>query len=153
MESNSTEGKIEQFLMPLLEGTDIFIVSIKVTPTNNLKVYLDADTGLNISKSVSIHRKLYQLIEEAQMFPEGDFALEVGSPGIDEPLVSMRQYQKNIGRTVEVTPLEGVEVLGILKEANDEQVVLGVKVGKKKEITDMTIPLNFIKKIVVQVTF
>ena len=45
-------------------------------------------------------------MEEAAWFPEGDFSLEVSSPGIDEPLVLNRQYVKNMGRKVEVTFLD-----------------------------------------------
>lgn len=153
MESQSTEARIESLLLPLLENTDIFLTAIKIKPTNNIKVYLDADNGLDVRKSATVNRKLYHLIEEAQMFPEGDYSLEVSSPGVDEPLVSIRQYKKNVGRTVEITPMEGAEVLGLLKEVTEEKVVLEVKVGKKKEVTVVEIPLSFIKKIVVQVTF
>jgi len=153
MESQSTEARIELLLLPLLEDTDIFLTAIKIKPTNNIKVYLDADNGLDVRKSATVNRKLYHLIEEAQMFPDGDYSLEVSSPGIEEPLVSIRQYKKNVGRTVEVTPIEGVEVLGVLKEVTEDKVVLEVKVGKKKEISMVEVPLSFIKKIVVQVTF
>src|SRR5580692_7097827 len=95
--------KVYALLEPLLEGTDIFIVSIKVKPINNIKVYLDADSGFSIDKCTAVNRKLYARIEEEQMFPAGDFSLEVSSPGVDEPLTQMRQYKKNIGRKVTVT--------------------------------------------------
>jgi ribosome maturation factor RimP len=87
------------------------------------------------------------------MFPGGDFSLEVSSPGVDEPLVSERQYLKNIGRTVLVTPTEGNEVLGVLKEVKDEKLVIEVKAEKKKEIQVVEIPMNDIKKTVVQIIF
>lgn len=153
MDSNTPEARIENLLQPLLEGTDMYITCIKIKPTNNIKVYLDADSGLNVSKSASVNRKLYALLEEAQMYPDGDFSLEVSSPGIDEPLVSLRQYKKNVGRSVEVTPLEGKEIIGLLKEVTEDKVILAVKQGKKKETDDVEIPLSFIKKTVVQVTF
>lgn len=146
--------QIKGMLEPLLEGTDMFVVNLKIKPTNNIKVYLDADGGLSIDKSAKINRKLYHLIEESQMFPEGDFSLEVSSPGVDEPLTSTRQYNKNIGRTVAVTPVvEGPETVGILKEVGEDKIVLEVKVPKKKETTMVEIPLSEIKKIVVQIVF
>src|SRR5690606_37903099 len=95
--------KITDMVSPLLEGTDMFITGIHIKPTNNIKLYLDADSGLSIEKSATINRKLYKLIEAEGMFPDGDFSLEVSSPGIDEPLVSIRQYVKNTGRTLLVT--------------------------------------------------
>lgn len=146
--------QIRTFLEPLLEGTDMFITNIKIKPTNNIKVYLDADTGLSIDKCAKINRKLYALIEESGMYPDGDFSLEVSSPGVDEPLTSRRQYQKNIGRMVAVTPEDGgPDKTGILKEVNDESVLIEMKIPKKKETTIVNIPFSEIKKIIVQIVF
>ena len=145
--------KIRQLAEPLLEGTDMFIINIKIKPINNIKLYIDADEGLSIKKSAEINRKLYHLIEAEQIFPDGDFSLEVSSPGVDEPLTQERQYRINIGRTVLVTPVEGADVLGVLKEVTEEKLVLEVKVPKKKETTMVEMPLSDIKKTVVQIIF
>jgi len=145
--------KIKVLTAPLLEGTDMFIVNVKIKPTNNIKLYLDADGGLSVGKSAEINRKLYKLIEAEAMFPDGDFSLEVSSPGVDEPLLSDRQYKKNIGRTVLITPAEGKDILGLLKEVLEDKLVLEVKVPKKKETTVVEVPLADIKKTVVQITF
>lgn len=147
--------KIKELAEPLLEGSDMFIVNIKIKPTNNIKLFLDADSGLNVGKSASINRKLYALLEEAQLFPDGDFSLEVSSPGVDEPLLSMRQYHKNVGRTVLVTPAtEGApETLGVLKEVGEDKITLEVKIPKKKETELKEIPFSEIKTIVVQIIF
>jgi ribosome maturation factor RimP len=149
----SIENRIIAMLDPLLEGSDMFLTSVRIKPTNNIKVFLDADSGLNVAKSAEVNRKLYHLIEESAMFPDGDYSLEVSSPGIEEPLGSLRQYKKNIGRTVEVTPLVGDAVTGILKEVTEEKVVLGVKGTKKLPPQDIDMPLNFIKTAIVQVVF
>lgn len=145
--------KIRLLTEPLLADTDMFIVNIKNKPVNNIKVYLDADSGLSINKSADINRKLYKLIEEQQLFPDGDFSLEVSSPGVDEPLVSLRQYKKNVGRKVQVTLQDDTEKTGILKEVNEEEVSIEAKQPKKKETVMVTIPLSDIKKIVVQISF
>lgn len=141
-------------LEPLLDGTDIFIVNIKVKPTNNIKVYLDADSGFSIDKCTAVNRKLYALIEAGQMFPDGDFSLEVSSPGVDEPLLQMRQYKKNIGRKVAVTDNEDHEKMGLLKEVTEDHIILEIKGKKAKDAAIMTeIPFSNIKKTVVQIIF
>jgi ribosome maturation factor RimP len=145
--------KIRSLLEPILGGTDMFVVNIKIKPINNIKIFIDADNGLPISKSAEVNRKLYKLIEAEQMFSDGDFSLEVSSPGVDEPLVSDRQYIKNIGRTILVTPVEGDEVMGVLKDVKDDVLMVDVKQGKKKEIVQVEIPKSTIKKIVVQIIF
>lgn len=141
-------------LMPLLEDTDIFVVSIQVKPTNNIKIFLDADDGFDVSKSTKINKRLRRQIDELAMFPEGDYSLEVSSPGIDEPLQFKRQYLKNIGRNIEITPNEGEPVLGKLTEVDDEKVVLEVLVSpKKKDTTPVEIPFANIKQAIVQISF
>ena len=130
----------------------MFIVNIKNKPTNNIKLFIDADGGMPISKCAEVNRKLYRLIEEEGIFPDGDFSLEVSSPGVDEPLVFDRQYKKNIGRKVLVTMNDGSEQLGKLTEANATELVLEVQVGKKKETSIVNIPLMNIKKTVVQIS-
>src|ERR1043165_6725464 len=153
MAANTPEERIENLLQPLLEGSDMFLTAIRIKPTNNVKVFLDADSGLNIGKSATINRKLYHAMEEAGIYPDGDFSLEVSSPGVDEPLRSLRQYKKNIGRTLEVTPLEGEPVTGVLKEVGEETLTLSVKGTKKAPPSEKEIPLNTIKTAIVQVTF
>jgi len=146
--------QIKILLEPLLESTDMFLVNIKIKPTNNVKVFLDADSGLSIKKCAEINRKLYALIEEKQLFPEGDFSLEVSSPGVDEPLASERQYKKNIGRTVAVAFInDTTEKTGILKEVKEEGIILEMKIPKKKETELIELPFSIIKTITVQIVF
>jgi ribosome maturation factor RimP len=146
--------KTYSLLEPLLEGTDIFVVGIKVKPTNNIKVYLDADGGFSIQMASSVNRKLYAAIEAGGIFPDGDFSLEVSSPGIDEPLANLRQYRKNIGRKVTVTDKEDKEHTGMLKEVTEAHITLEVKPKKPKDPTvDLDIPFLNIKKTIVQIIF
>lgn len=145
--------KIKLLAEPLLEGSDMFIVNIKNKPTNNIKLFIDADMGLSISKSANLNRALYKVIEEQQIFPDGDFSLEVSSPGVDEPLTSNRQYKKNIGRKLLVEMDEEVKKLGVLKDVTDTQIVLEIKANKKKEATIEEVPFDLIKKATVQISF
>jgi ribosome maturation factor RimP len=145
---------ILSFLEPILEGTDIFVVNVRVKPINNIKVYLDAESGFSIEKCSMVNRKLYAQIEAAEMFPDGDFSLEVSSPGVDEPLLQFRQYVKNIGRKVTVTDNEDVEKTGMLKEVTEENITLEIKPAKQKQPLIITqIPFSNIKKTVVQIIF
>ncbi len=152
-QTTSTESRVEELLQPLLEGTDMFLTGIHIKPTNNIKVYLDADSGLDIGRSATVNRKLYHMIEEAGWYPDGNFSLEVSSPGVDEPLKGIRQFRKNIGRTLEVTPNEGAAVTGQLKEVQEESIVLGLKGTKKEPPKDLEIPFSGIKSAVVQIVF
>lgn len=145
---------IETLLLPLLEG-DVFLVEVKIKPTNNIKVFLDADSGLSIEKCIKINRALYKAIEEKVLFPNGDFSLEVSSPGIDEPLKLLRQYKKNIGRNVEITLQDGQKKEGKLLTADDNEVSIEQTKGKgkKAEVTQVAIQLADVKQTKVMVKF
>lgn len=133
---------IEKLITPLLVD-DIFLVSIKVKPTNNYKIYLDADGGLGIEKCIKINRALYKIMEEMGMYPDGDFSLEVSSPGIDEPLKLLRQYKKNIGRTVEAITNDEAIKEGLLKEVTDEAITIEHTEGKGKKAVVVNTIISF----------
>ena len=147
-------GTIEKLLQPLLTD-DIFLVEIKIKPVNNIKIFLDADSGLGIEKCIRINRALYKIMEEMAIYPDGDFSLEVSSPGIGEPLKMYRQYVKNTGRDIEVTLNDGNKQAGKLVSVNEHQLELSFTEGKnKKAVTkQLIIPLADIKQAIVLVKF
>ena len=123
---------VENLIGPLLKD-DIFLVYSKIKPTNNFKIYLDADGGLGIEKCIKINRALYKIMEEMGMYPDGDFSLEVSSPGLDEPLKLLRQYIKNIGREVEVITNDEVKKEGRLTAVTEEKINIEYTEGKGKK--------------------
>lgn len=154
MATETNAETVKRILLTLLFD-DIFFVDMKVKPTNNIKIFLDADSGLGIEKCIKINRRLYRQVEEMGFYPEGDFSLEVSSPGIDEPLKMLRQYVKNIGRNVEVTLNDDTIKEGILLEATEEQIVIESTEGKNKKAVTTQVPILFadIKQTIVQIKF
>jgi ribosome maturation factor RimP len=154
MESQIQE--IENKLKTLLEAHPThFLVEIRIKPTNNFKIFIDADEGINLSGLIEYNRKLYRQIEESGMFPDGNFSLEVSSPGLDEPLKLKRQYKKNVGRFVEVTLLDGNKREGKLLEATEDGILIEWEEGKgkKKEIKQENILFDQVKSTRIQVKF
>lgn len=152
----SMEDQIEQRVNSLIETEpDVFLVEVRIKPTNNIKVFLDADNGISIDKLVQYNRKLYKEIEEDQVFSNNDFSLEVSSPGLDEPLKLNRQYKKNIGRFVEVIQADGTRMEGKLIGVEEDQVVIEEEKGKgkKKEMVQHIIPFTNIKTTKIQIKF
>ncbi len=156
MSSEATTGVIAQMMTALLaDNPDYFLVEIKTNSANNIKVFLDADSGVSIDKCVKYNRALYKQIEESGIFPEGDFSLEVSSPGLDEPLKLKRQYSKNTGRKVEVVLNDGSKVEGKLTGVSDTTIQVEEVKGKnkKKEVLEHTIHIDNIKTTKIQIQF
>ena len=145
---------VEKLLQPLLTD-DIFLVDIRIKPINNIKIFLDADSGLGIEKCIKINRALYKIMEEMAIYPDGDFSLEVASPGIGEPLKMHRQYVKNIGRDVEVTLNDDSKKTGKLISVNDQQLEIEFTEGKNKKAVTTLLPVALadIKQIIVLIKF
>lgn len=147
---------IEDFVTGITSQSEtIFPVEIKMSPANDIKVFLDADDGITIEKCTAINKALYKYIEESELFPDGNFSLEVSSPGIDEPLKLHRQYKKNIGRKVEVIMNDGSKTEGKLLDVTDQEIIIEEKTGKGNKLTlkKTTILFNQIKHTKVLITF
>ncbi len=154
MSTETALDTIKNLLQPLLTD-DIFLVDMRIKPTNNFKIFLDADSGLGIEKCIKINRALYKSMEEAALYPDGDFSLEVSSPGIDEPLKLHRQYVKNTGRQVEVELNDGTKKEGKLFAVSENEIMLEYTEGKGKKAVIIQLPVAFsdIKQTKVQIKF
>ena len=148
--------ELEQRVRAIINSEpDVFLVEIRIKPTNNIKVFIDGDQGVSIEKLVQYNRRLYKQLEEENIYPDGDFSLEVSSPGLDEPLKLHRQYLKNIGRFVEVTDNEDAKTEGKLISATEADIVIEETKGKgkKMETVQHTISFSEIKATRIQIKF
>jgi ribosome maturation factor RimP len=156
MQTETIIDTIEQRISRLMDGHPThFLVEVRIKPTNNIKVFIDADEGIILSTLIDYNRKLYKELEESALFPDGNFSLEVSSPGLDEPLKKHRQYKKNIGRFVHITRNDTTVIEGKLLEAGEDGVVVETETGKgkKKETKQETVLFTDIKTTKIQVKF
>lgn len=156
MATDSQIQQIEQLVEKLLSTeTEFFCVHVRIKPTNNIKVFIDGDNGITIEKCVQLNRKLYKMIVEELLYTDGEFSLELSSPGVEEPLRMHRQYLKNKGRNVEVVFTDGSKKEGILQEVAEQDIIIEHTEGKgKKAVTQqLVIPFSNIKTTTVQIKF
>jgi ribosome maturation factor RimP len=135
-----------------------FIVEVKIdrgADKTKILILVDADQGMTIAACASLSRALSGELETNENLDEA-YILEVSSPGLDYPLTEKRQYQKNSGRSLKVYLLSGEEVVGKLKEVEEQGikfVVTKKEKGKKSVEEEQSISFNEIKKSIVQVSF
>lgn len=113
---------IEQTVGEAINGTDIFIVDISVTPDNRVTVELDSTSGLDIDTCARVTRA----IEAAVDREIEDYDLEVGSAGLTSPFKVPAQYVKNIGNDIEVLTRDGKKMSGKLTEVNGTDFTIEV---------------------------
>ena len=119
--------KILELVGNALEGSDKFLVNLKITPDNRIFVDIDGDNGVNIDDCIELSRAIEGQLDR----DEEDFELNVGSAGADMPLKLPRQYRRHIGRDLEVTTFDGEHLEAELAAADDEGITLRTHATKK----------------------
>jgi ribosome maturation factor RimP len=156
MELKENTGEIKKLAESFLKDQSHFVVDVITSFRSNPKkllVILDGDKGINIDDCAEVSRELSAALDTSNLV-EGAFVLEVSTPGLDQPLKTKRQYQKNIGRNVKVK-LKDRTVEGKLAEVRDSdiEIIQQTGSGKKKEEKSVEIPMAEIEKTFVLVSF
>ena len=121
-----TEQQIRNLVEEKITETGHFLVDISVSSTNAIAVEVDHVNGVPVLDCIQISRYIESNLDREVE----DFELKVSSPGLDKPLRVTEQYQKNIGRGVQVVMLDGSKQEGVLTEVTDSGIVF---TSKKKE--------------------
>lgn len=115
----------------------MFLVDLTISRTNKITVVIDSFDGITIHNCVDISRNVEHNLDREQE----DFELEVTSAGLTENFKVLKQYYKNIGREIEVSTINELNLKGLLKNADEEGIIL--------ETTSKEIPEGMKKKQIV----
>ncbi|MDR3008553.1 MAG: ribosome assembly cofactor RimP [Sphingobacterium sp.] len=152
---NIEKRVIELIEEKIADREDLFIVSVKMRPNKILEILLDGDNGVNIDDCAQVSRHVGFHLEEENVI-DSAYRLEVSSPGIDANFVNIRQYQKNIGRTVQVKLSDNAKVEGTLLAADNGKISILQKIkekGKKAQEVETELPFDQIKATKVVISF
>ena len=125
------KDKVNDLLNKALEERqDLFVLDLKVSESNEIKVVIDGDNGVLVEDCMFISRAIEHNLDRE----EQDFSLEVASAGATSLMVNKRQYKKNIGRLLTVKTKDSQVFEGKLTNCNDEGVFLEWKTKELKPI-------------------
>ncbi len=149
--------KIEELIQDKLSETKVYVVDIQVKPGNLIKVYLNEEDGISIDTCVQFSR----VIESGLDREVEDFALQVSSPGLTEPLKVPQQYRKQLGQSLKILTVDDNKYTGELLSADENgiEVKAEIKVKatgskkKTKEIQLMKLEYKEIKTAKVNLVF
>ena len=126
-----------------------FLVEVRVHPGKAV-VFIDHRAGVTLDDCIRVARCLEQRPELEDVFAR--HALEVSSPGLDEPLKVLPQYQKREGQRVHVLTTDGMKREGLLRDVTEAGIGLEMttvrKNGKQRETvtTVLHFPFDQIKE-------
>jgi ribosome maturation factor RimP len=138
------KSHIEKLVNEFINGTEIFLVAVRVSSANKITLLADTMKGITIDECAALHRH----IEKSLNRDIEDFELQVSSPGLDMPFGVIEQYQKNEGKKVEVITIDGEKFTGTLKNVTSGGFELETEVkikGRGKETKDISFNLDQVK--------
>jgi len=141
----------------LKDREDLFLVDFSVSLHNDIQIIIDGDNGVNIQDCLDLSRAVETNLDR----DKEDFSLQVTSSGLSEPLKFIRQYEKNLGRELEIFLEDDTKIQGKLMEVEKDSITIRLKyrqkklIGKGKEDVEENKNIYFdeIKKALVVVKF
>jgi ribosome maturation factor RimP len=135
----------------------LFVVDVEwKAGSKKISVFVDGDNGVSIDECRLLSKHLSGELDTID-YSDGAYILEVSSPGVDKPLLFLRQYAKHTGREFKIILQQNTELFGKLEKIEGELLTLHLKDTKKayiaKEPIYKTIDFKDIKESVVQISF
>lgn len=128
MAKRKVEDIVYDLAKPIIDRNNFELVEIeykKEGPDWYLRVYIDKEGGITIDDCQSVSEELSDLLDDEDPI-EQSYIFEVSSPGVDRPIKTDRDYEKNDGKPIEIklfSPLDGKKVFeGILKGHTADEV-------------------------------
>tara|TARA_B100000767_G_scaffold265582_1_gene281812 strand:+ start:450 stop:914 length:465 start_codon:yes stop_codon:yes gene_type:complete len=141
MNFKSTVAELLQ--VALDENPSLFLIELKIGSDNSIRILIDGDKGVTLESCIDVSRQIEHNIDRELH----DFSLEVSSVGVGSPLTMSRQYEKNVGRSLEVITAEDKVLIGNLTQADPEGITLEWKAREPKPIGKGKITVTKAKKI------
>lgn len=121
---------LTQTVTDALQGTELFLVDLTVSPDNRIVVEIDSTgAGVDIDSCAALTRA----IEEKFDRDAEDYELEVGSAGLTAPFKVRGQWLKNLGNEVELLTTAGRKLTGTLTAVDADTFTVEIPTKVKKE--------------------
>ena len=124
---------VEKFLTPIVEGLGYEIVEVEFAKKfngDNLTIFIDKKGGIAIEDCEKVHLAIDAPLDELNPTNDKPYTLNVSSSGVDRPIVSDKDYNRNLGELLEVRLFQAINkkkiFVGTLVEFSSESVKLSV---------------------------
>lgn len=118
-------------------------------PLPRITVVADGDTPLDLDTAAALSRSASALLDALEF--DGQYVLEVSSPGVGRPLSTAKHFRRAHGRKVELTLSDGSALIGRVGVVDDDVLTVVVRAGRDWNLRRL--PLGEIGSAVVQVEF
>ncbi len=134
------EKETEALLMPITEPLGISVYDVEYVKEGSdyyLRVYIEKEGGVSVNDCEAVHRPLSDALDQKDFISEA-YILEVSSLGLGRPIKKDKDFNRNLGKEVEVSLYKKTEdikeLTGILKAWDKDTVT--VETEEKELILD-----------------
>ena len=124
------EAKTESLIMPILDRMNFELVDVEYVKEGGtwyLRAYIDKEGGITVNDCELISRAFNEVLDREDYIPD-QYIFEVSSPGLLRPLKKERDYEKSIGRLIDIKLYKPVdkckEFTGVLKAYDKDTITL-----------------------------
>ena len=95
--------ELRSLLEPVVErlGYELVHVTLGGSKTRALRMFIDAPGGITVDDCERVSRRVSDVLDVEDMV-EGEYTLEVSSPGQDRPLVKQEHFEQAQGKDVSI---------------------------------------------------
>ena len=129
---------LEDKISKIVEANGARLYDTEVTTEFNdtiYRVYITAPKGVTLDQCAEISNELSPFLDVHPPV-QGQYRLEVSSPGIERKLTKPKHFQQSIGDKVKAKILGGDKLKGILKSADDKGITIETKEGEESYTYD-----------------
>ncbi|MEV0094283.1 ribosome maturation factor RimP [Streptomyces sp. NPDC050738] len=154
--STTQSERLRGLLEPLVAAKDLDLEEIEVSRAGRrgtLRVIVDSEEGVELDTCAELSREISAKLDESDVMGEGEYVLEVSSPGADRPLTEHRHYVRNTGRLAKLKLTDGAEIVARVLKVDDEGLDLEVPGVKGRKPTARRVAFTEIDKARVELEF
>ena len=124
------EKKAEELLTPIVDSKGFELVDVEYVKEGGtwyLRGYIDKPGGITVNDCEAVSREFSEKLDEKD-FIDDSYIMEISSPGLDRPLKKEKDYQRSLGRLIEVRTYRPIdkrkEFRGVLKAYDEDTVTI-----------------------------
>jgi len=98
--------QVEEFLTPTIKKLGYEIVEVdfsKKQNGDNLTIFIDKKGGVSLDDCALVHETIDPLLDELNPTNDAPYYLNVSSPGLDRPIATDADLERNEGEVLEAT--------------------------------------------------
>ena len=121
--------RLHDIIEPIASDHGLELVEVQYRQEQHgwvLRIIIYKADGVSIDDCAKVSRETSHVLDVEDVIPY-KYHLEVSSPGLDRPLTTTRDFERNLGKKVKITLVEGDQVVsykGIIDKIDGDQITV-----------------------------